>query len=64
METKAIKTTIYFPQKMAEELVAESKRIGHPVGYLLRIAWLHSREQVKALPGDLVTMSPTPASIR
>jgi uncharacterized small protein (TIGR04563 family) len=44
------KRSIYLPDQIAEELESEAKRQDRTVSWLLKRAWLESREKIKRYP--------------
>ena len=44
------KRSVYLPSQIVEELESEAKRQDRTVSWLLKRAWLESREKVKKYP--------------
>lgn len=45
------KKTIYIPDPLLRELEAEAKRQDRTVSWLIKRAWLESRDKIKQYPG-------------
>jgi uncharacterized small protein (TIGR04563 family) len=45
------KRSVYIPDQIITELEAEAKRQDRTVSWLLKRAWLESREKIKKYPG-------------
>lgn len=45
------KVTLYFPEELVTETKQEALRQDRSISWVLQMAWLMSREQMKDLPG-------------
>ncbi len=44
------KQSLYFPEKMLEEIASEAKRLDRSLSWVVQRAWKVAREEVKKLP--------------
>lgn len=45
------KVSVYLPESMREEILAEGKRQDRSLSWLLQKAWRRAREEIQRLPG-------------
>lgn len=52
------KQSIYMPEDMLEQLVAEATRQDRSLSWIMQRAWIVARERLKAMPGQMDTGPP------
>ena len=51
IESKKRKRSLYFPEEMLAEIIAESNRLDRPISWVVHRAWKLAREHIQKLPG-------------
>lgn len=51
------KVSVYLPEAMRDEILAEGQRQDRSISWLLQKAWRRAREEIQKMPGDGLTVT-------